>query len=472
MGKGIKPIPYWQLLPFIVITAILIYLSGGNIFFWDTIQLGSKQAHWYFENNFSVLLLPDLIDSGHPPLFGIYLAALWKVFGKTLMISHLAMLPFLFGILFYSYKLGQYFIGENYAWLFPLFIMANPCYLGHSILISPDILLLCFLLFAFYYILKNKRNHAILGLLGLSLISTRGMALVFCLFVFELIFSIKPSIIHRLKILIPKYAIACSLTIIFLTYHYIAKSWIGFSSDSPWASNFEWAGISGIIRNMAVLGWKLSDFGNIFLTSSIVVLYLWYKRRKKFFNQGVSNFVGLGVIILIVFSIMILPFKSLINPRYFLPLFILFGFIAACLFVPLLKERRSAKYLLAILISGLFIGNFWIYPKQIAQGWDSTMGHVPYYSLQEKMMDYIENENIPLHTIGTEFPNRGPIKFMDLSKNEEGIEESDFDKHDYILYSTIMNDFSDEELMDMEQNWEEVKKLTRAKIEMILYKRK
>ena len=65
-------------------SAIIILLVQDHVFFWDTVQLGAKHAYWYYENNFQSLLLPTEIDSGHPPLFGMYLAFCWLLFGKSL----------------------------------------------------------------------------------------------------------------------------------------------------------------------------------------------------------------------------------------------------------------------------------------------------------------------------------------------------------------------------------------------------
>ena len=85
-------------LPFFAVVAWATWVVRGHFFFWDTVQLASQHAQFFLENGFSTFLLPDEMDSGHPPTFGFYLALVWRVFGKTLSISHLAMLPFLLGI--------------------------------------------------------------------------------------------------------------------------------------------------------------------------------------------------------------------------------------------------------------------------------------------------------------------------------------------------------------------------------------
>ncbi|MBL0080448.1 MAG: hypothetical protein IPP53_15465 [Bacteroidetes bacterium] len=71
---------------------IWIIATANNPFFWDTV-LTSKIAQYFYENGFGNLIVPIDLDAGHPPFFQIYLSILWKLFGKSLLVSHLAMLP-------------------------------------------------------------------------------------------------------------------------------------------------------------------------------------------------------------------------------------------------------------------------------------------------------------------------------------------------------------------------------------------
>ena len=80
-------------------------LNSGNSFFWDSVVQVSLPANWYFDNNIRQLFLPDEIASGHPSFVGMYLALIWKIFGRSLFVSHMAMLPFIYGILLHLYKL-------------------------------------------------------------------------------------------------------------------------------------------------------------------------------------------------------------------------------------------------------------------------------------------------------------------------------------------------------------------------------
>ena len=61
---------YFIILFFLILFTILTYLVSDHIFFWDTVQLGAKHGLHFYDTNFSEILLPDVIDSGHVPVFG------------------------------------------------------------------------------------------------------------------------------------------------------------------------------------------------------------------------------------------------------------------------------------------------------------------------------------------------------------------------------------------------------------------
>ena len=177
-------------LPFFWGYAILTYLVKDHIFFWDTVQLASKHAHWYYEQNFQQFLLPQHIDSGHPPIFGLYLAACWKIFGKSLLVSHFAMLPFLLGIVCLLQKIGTYYGNEKAAKYLILLVLVDPFFAGQSILVSPDIVLVFAFLCSFNGILKGNNFSIMASTILLGLISMRGMMVTFSLYIWWCFFSI------------------------------------------------------------------------------------------------------------------------------------------------------------------------------------------------------------------------------------------------------------------------------------------
>lgn len=66
---------YIKYLPTYLFFFILLLATVKYPFFWDTVQLASKHAHFFYETDFHSIILPNEIDSGHIPTLGIYLAA-------------------------------------------------------------------------------------------------------------------------------------------------------------------------------------------------------------------------------------------------------------------------------------------------------------------------------------------------------------------------------------------------------------
>ena len=124
-----------------------------------------------------------------------------------------------------------------------------------------------------------------------------------------------------------------------------------------------------------------------------------------------------------------------------------------------------------IAIIGLISGSFWVYPKRIAQGWDSTLAHFPYYSMRQSMIHFMDENKLDKEQIGFDFPGAYPQKFLDLSNEEWSFPEVDFKSQKYILYSNVVNEFTDEELVELEKNWQVIHQETSLTVEMILYRR-
>jgi hypothetical protein len=212
IGVAILQRPYSICYPFFALIIAATWSVRDNFFFWDTMQLASQHAHFFYENNnFSTFLLPDEMDSGHPPTFGFYLASMWKIFGKSLIVSHLAMLPFLLGIVWQAWKLGEKTLGEGWTLWFLLLLLVCPVVAGQAVLVSPDIVLLFFFLMALNAIFNfNDSNdfkfqfntQLAIAILGLSAISMRGMMVVFALFIFNFLikFNYFKSLIINSKI--------------------------------------------------------------------------------------------------------------------------------------------------------------------------------------------------------------------------------------------------------------------------------
>ncbi len=465
---------------FLILTTIGTFLVSNNPFFWDTIQLASKQAHFFFENGFNSIILPENIDSGHPPFFGMYLAAVWKWFGKTLPVSHFAMLPFLWGIVYLLYKIGSHFGGKQNAFWFLLLVSVDPVFAAQSILVSPDVVLVFFFLLGFWSILSEKKSWLVISVLGLAMISLRGMMVGVILFLFEILHSkawhflkvkgFKNLSLLSMKKLLP-YLPGGVLGLFFLLYHHHQTGWIGYHPESPWAPCFEKVDFSGFVKNLGILGWRMLDFGRVFvwLVLGWGIFYL-LKRKNKIDDNLMQILILLSTSILMLCPSLVIH-KALLAHRYILPVFLLLNLFCFYLIFKKVENRRLRNLFFGIAFIGLLTGNFWIYPDKVAQGWDSTLAHIPYYELRGEMIDFMEENDIPFSETGTGFPNRSSFKETDLSERAGGMPKKELEQHSYIFYSNIMNDFSDSELEELKDNWSILKKLEKGGIKVILFQK-
>lgn len=124
--------------------AIITFNSQDHVFFGDMVQFGSRHAHFFFEQNFSTWWLPSHLDSGHPPIFGMYMAFCWKMFGKSLLVSHWAMYPFLLLIAFAIPRLLKNILQSGSLIFLSLLVFFEPTLRAQASLTSPDVVLIAF----------------------------------------------------------------------------------------------------------------------------------------------------------------------------------------------------------------------------------------------------------------------------------------------------------------------------------------
>ena len=392
-----------------------------------------------------------------------YQAAAWKVFGKSLTVSHLSLLPFLWLTLYFSLIIGQLLLGRQF-WVFLIALAICPFYLGHSVLVSPDLILVTGFLMTLYGILKEHKLAILIGGLLLALISVRGQMMLGVLLVYYLLYHWgKLPLQKNLKASIPLFGLGLSLALLFHLIQSATTDWKGLEA-SPWAASFEYVSLTGWVRQMGVFGWRLLDYG---MVVPIMVVLLGIKKLWKEKHRLLILAVLIGLALVVVLT----PRVGLMNHRYFLPLQIVILLMAT----QVVSEYRSSwkGMLMAVLIiTSLLLGNRLIYPDQVAQGWDSTAAHWPIHLLEGELYSYIKDQGLLPSDIGTAFPYRSARHYSTLGEAVGGYRQFDMHRDTYILYSNIMNEFSDDDLKILEANYQKIKGVERLGIHLGLYQRK
>lgn len=456
---------------------LLVYLNRQNGFFWDTIQLASEHGSFYHNNNFSKLLLPVELDSGHIPAFGMYVALIWKIFGKSLAVSHFAILPFAFGIVWQLYFLCKRFIPEKYVGIALFLIFIDASLMSQITLVSPDIPLMFFFLWALNSIFNDRKVFITISIFCLFLTSMRGMMLSVCLVLLDIYvnYGFKKSItINYVKLLIRRavlYLPALLLFVAFSLYHYHERGWIGYHKDSLWADCFERVDLKGFIRNIFFLGWRLIDFGRIGIWIVFILLFAKYK-TTIFKDKKIIVLYYLFLVILFFLPLNMLWAKNLMGNRYLMPVYISFSLLTASVLFSDYVEKRFRNGLILTWLIVALTGNLWIYPPKISKGSDATLAHLPYYKLRVTAIDFIESNKINFKDVDTFFPNYYSLEEIDFKNDKRSFDNYTIRNNSkYIFYSNIFN--VDDNVYDyMMQNYAPLKRFDSNGIYIILLKLK
>jgi len=258
-------------------SCLFLLLSFNQVFFWDSVQLSSKQAQYYYENGLFGFFLPEELDSGHPPLVGMYLCLYWLIFKKSLFVSHLAFFPFVFIYIYLIWKMAHLFIQDKsirFLWIFIL--VTEPIFLSQSIIMSPDTILVSAFLSLAYSYYTSDFKWMLLGGILLPLVSMRGAMVLFAFGLF-VIFEHLVIKKEKWKELIKTYApiwIGGTVFMGFLIVHFLHVRWIGFHSDSPWSSSFSRVNAIGIGKNLLIFLYRWIESGKVLLL--LLLIYLLY----------------------------------------------------------------------------------------------------------------------------------------------------------------------------------------------------
>lgn len=460
----------------VILVVCLLYacqtwLVKDNAFFWDTIQFGSLHAHWYFDHHFSHILLPDRWDSGHPPLFGMYVALCWIFFGKTLAVSHLVMLPWIWLAIWNMAALSRQFF-EGWSWLASMLVLlVCPVWAAQSTLVSPDIIVGAAFWGAVYAIWRERRLAATLYMVLLCMVSNRGLIIAVALipagvFFFEGALQHR-AWVRRALIFLPGIALAITYQLL----HWWLKGWAGYFEGSSWHESFQWVDTQGLLRNAGVLAWRLVDLGHLPLWILLLSSAWWYRKNPAWLNDRRLRFaIWVFIPLLCLLAGTVLPYTGLLGHRYFMPIYWMTGLLS-CLSIAILfpQKMKIAGWLIAGL--SLLTGHVWVYPQPIATGWDCTLAHLPWFAGRDSAIRYMKNHDIPFEATGTAFPNLIGTHYTDLSQDTFQLAAKDLRANRYILYSNVMNDFTGSELDALRSEWKTIYAYRKGFVRVILYQK-
>lgn len=437
----------------ILLSFLLLMISQNTGFFWDNVTFGYKMGSHLFNNGLLNFYFPDEFDPGHPPFLAFLLASSWKIFGKNLLVSHIVLTPFVYGFFVQAFLFCERFtnnIKQSYLAFFLLIL--DPTLAAQLVLISPEIIQLFF----FFLILNNLHKNYYLktiGLFFLGVVTYRSMMLFAGIFLFEILnhlwFSKKTLKSFFSKKIVLCYSVGAIPAFLFIFFRLNGKGWLQTHPNSPWETFWHFASFEHFLSNCIVLAHRYLDFGRIAIFLFLLV-FLISKRKidansKKLILLAISSVSFIIVISLLAIN----PFGH----RYFIASYLIFSLVAFKGLLVLSKKQKRLVY--GLLITSLISGNLWIYPREISQGWDASLAHLPYFELRQKAIQYLDANHIPINGTGTFFPNGGEIEKVDLSGDSRAFLNFT-GAEPYAFYSNVYN-LTDEEISLIDKNYKTLK---------------
>ena len=451
-----------------VLSLLIFLVSRDNFFFWDTISQVSIPANWYFDTDFKHLFVPDHLATGHPTVAGAYLAIIWKLFGRSLIVSHVAMFPFVFGTFFQINRLiKKSGIKGLSSWLIFVITIIDPTLIAQMSLISIDVIQIFFFLWCFNSHMENKYVQVSLAFIGLCMVSLRGMisgAGVALFILLDDYLIMKKVSIKKLLPIIP----GLILSALFFILFYAQKHWIIHNTVSDkWSQSSQFASFGEMIFNIGIIGWRLVDFGRIGLWlvfTSIIFSILKHLSIKDDFIKTLIQMILAQFICIVPVCVV---YKNPIGHRYLLSIIVLVSIITVYW---ILKYHKWRAITLPIVVAIFISGWFWIYPKKISTGWDATPAHWPYYKIRSEMLTYLHKEKINISDVGSFYPNLASIKYIDLADKDIRFKEADIKNDKYILYSNVYNlENTTIEVLFNKNEYKQIKRISNGNIDMILF---
>lgn len=412
---------------YIIVTICSMHLP----FFWDTI-LTSTVAQWFYDHGIQNAVAPLKWDAGHPTLFQLYLMTAWKLFGKTLPVSHFAMLPFLVlmvGSFVYLIQRIQLSTGARIFGLGALLI--HPYIVTQSTLVSYDILQITFFLTALIGIIDNKKTWLIVGIWGLSACSIRGqMIAVVCLGSYLLYDwrNLKHHLFFSLAAILPLAG--------WHYYHYLQTGWMISTPSESWQTHREVAGLKQMISNTVGIVRGFVDYGIVAL--SLLFCFALATIRQAEISVEVRKILLTTILVFLALATSILLFSNPVGHRYFMTIHV--GMLL--LIVAQWSYIRAQKLWIVILTTAFISGHFWLYPVEISNGWDVTLKYISYEQNRKSFFKYLSENNIPPEEIASAFPLFCSQQQTNLTSGErlKDISETEILGNKYVAYSAICND--------------------------------
>ncbi|MCB9246832.1 MAG: glycosyltransferase family 39 protein [Flavobacteriales bacterium] len=422
-------------LVFLTQWVIFFLIVSDDPFFGDSISTVSRAALRIYDSDLQSISYPPGYDPGHPLLIPLLYAIVWKVFGLNLAISHAINFIFALGILALVFNWVQRESGPVEAFVVTVVLSVIPLFLAQSAMMNTHLPLTFFLLLAVRSLLRSNYVWAGIWMGVMMLIHLQAVFYWGGILFWSLVFggsdrrAIKP---WALMTLIPVLAFSA-----WVLYHYRITGWAVSSPD--YAAHRGMPGIRGVIKNLILADWRISDYGQIALILPLIV-YVVRNFRGKTVPVSLTMFF-----VLFFVNAFAIAFTTQTGPahRYFLPCIPLLAIASN----EVLRGMRTIWSVLVLVV--VISGHWWFYPGKTLG--DATLQYRQTFDLMASVC--LETSGNPIYTFA---PLGNPSRAMFLEDGRScftSLYGVDMDTVRFIVQGNVIGDLSDSLRDKLETEW-------------------
>jgi hypothetical protein len=459
-----------------VLQAVAVAFVVHQPLFWDNVLLSGKIPTELWSANLSTLFVDEKM-AGYSPLWGAYIAQGWLWFGRSLLTTHLLMLPFLWMISYQLVRLAQQFVARRVLGLTIAGLMSVPVLTALSVQCGPDLAMLALYLTALNAILTRNRVWLSFILVILALVTPRGMWCLVPLFILDqLLLGNKLFALRWLWAFSKALAFSPAALAVGVWYylHYQHYGWLFTNPNGPFATLAEYTTLPEYLRQLGICLWRMVDFGQIAVWGPLLIIFITVLRGKVEAAQHRWVLMLITVVPTLAFSFFFASFRNPVGHRYLL-IPVLMATLWLCYeWGESLRYDRFRTRILWVLLF-FWTGHLWVaaYPASIAKGWDATLLHLQAGAAKRDMLASIQkltpNEQAD---IGALFPDVGPWGDVFLDTTTLTTQELDTAQQMLWLYSSASNEFDHAEVATFPQRAQERVRCTYWPVTLVLWESK
>lgn len=407
---------------------VLLLIVKSNIlrapYCWDVLGYVNRAASSFYKTG-QIASLTGL--TGHPPLFFIALASVWKLFGNSLLVSHIFILFLGASSLFILFKLADKLYGPREAVAATVLLLSNQLFFAQVGTIYLSIPITCLAILTVYLYLDKRL--LLYGISAAAMLLVKETTIVVLLSI--ILCDFFWNVLNKEKFLF------CVRRIVFLTlpviplgfwylYHWHMTGWLVNTKlvvnrtrfvSLFMENSFRYLIFDNSAENVTKVNWI------VFLGISVFIVFQIAKRKS----------LKLEMIFLMIVIMNILFFSYSDDlPRYFLVIYPFYLVLGSKAFVFIFDRMKYKDFLLSLFLAAVVVASVMNYTgHRNTDGWrlESNMEYLDFVKVSRWAGQFLE-DNYPDHKIITTFPLSVAYRNPRLGYIKKSLSVIPFDKFD------------------------------------------